>query len=334
MPPPQLPKVGKNLYNQGLGKGANNGGRVSQPESIVCYVCRREKPHTQYSGRQLAKHKGTIYQSFASGGGGKGKPSHRTTCKTCTADQTTELTCIVCGETNGLDHFARTQRKNPDTARCKACINKQANIAPDLEMPDSDDYASSDDEEDEVDFDTGNKEDRNTNTVLRAGTSYASSSIHTNTLTSANLNRLEQATGSAITPRPGVPQAADGWVTKTRQPPQQLQSETMTTMTYDSAPRNANGPQDPSSISNTETFDSRAPLRSIPPKSTGAELRKNGWAKVTKVPKKGQGQNGFGSDDGHDDAEGSVTSSASAWTDRKKTVRTDFDDDPWSRHYK
>ncbi|RVD81305.1 uncharacterized protein DFL_009173 [Arthrobotrys flagrans] len=311
-PPPQLPKVGKNLYNQGLGKGANSGGRVSQPESIVCFVCRREKPQSQYSGRQLAKHRGTIYQPFTSGG--KGKPQHRTTCKTCTADQTTELTCIVCGETNGLSHFAKTQRKNPDIARCKDCINKQAEIAPDLEMPDSDDYASSD-EEDGVDFDTGNKEDRNTNNVVRAGTSYAGSSIHTNTLTSDNLNRLEQTTGSAITPPPGAAQAADGWVTKPRQPPlqQQFQSETMTTMTYDSAPRNGNGP-----------------------KSTGTELRKNGWAKVSKLPKKGQVQSigDFGSDDGYDDAEGSVTSSASAWTDRKKTIRTDFDDDPWARRYK
>ncbi|KAK6499324.1 hypothetical protein TWF506_003952 [Arthrobotrys conoides] len=334
MPPPQLPKVGKNLYNQGLGKGANSGGRVSQPESIVCYVCRREKPQTQFSGRQLAKHKGTIYQPFTTGA--KGKPQHRTTCKTCTADQTTELTCIVCGETNGLDHFAKTQRKNPDTARCKNCINKQANIAPDLEMPDSDDDASSDDEEDEADFDTGNKEDRSTNTVLRAGTTYAGSSIHTNTLTSANLNRLEQATGSVITPHPGAVQAADGWVTKTRQPlpQQQIQSETMTTMTYDSAPRNANGTQVPSSVSNTETFDSRAPLRSVPPKGAGAELRKNGWARVAKAPKKGQNANGFGSDDGYDDAKGSVVSGGSEWTDRKKTVRTDFDDDPWSRHYK
>ncbi|KAK6351835.1 hypothetical protein TWF718_004981 [Orbilia javanica] len=324
MPPPQLPKVGKNLYNQGLGKGANSGGRVSQPDTIVCFVCRREKPHSQYSGRQLAKHRGTIYQPFAPTG--KGKSQHRTTCKTCTADQTTELTCIVCGETNGLDHFAKTQRKNPDTARCKNCISKQANIAPDLEMPDSDDCASSDDEEDEADFDTGHKEDRSTNTVVRAGgTSYAGSTIQTNTLTSANLGRLEQVTGSVVTPRPGAAQAADGWVTKTRQPQQQLQSETLTTMTYDSHPRGG-------SVSGNTEADSRAPLRSIPPKSAAADLRKNGWARANRIPRKAQGQS-LASDDGYDDAE-SITSSASTWTDRKKAVKTDFDDDPWSRHYK
>ncbi|KAK6510103.1 hypothetical protein TWF481_004816 [Arthrobotrys musiformis] len=332
MPPPQLPKVGKNLYNQGLGKGANSGGRVQQPENILCCVCHRLKPQSQFSTRQLTKHKGTLYQPT---GGKGGRPQHRTTCKTCTADQTTELTCIVCGETNGLDHFAKTQRKNPDTARCKNCINMQADIDPNLAVPDSDEYASSDDSEDEVDFDTGAKEHRNTNTVVRAGdTSYAASSIHSNTLTSANLNRLERATGPVITPRPGAAQAADGWVTKSRQPApqQQLQSETMTTMTYDSAPRHGNVPQPPSSVI---SGDSRTPLRSIPPKPA-TELRKNGWAKVNKIPKKGQAQgiNDMKSDDGYDDFDGSVTSSASTWTDRKKTIKTDFDDDPWSRHYK
>ncbi|KAK6517390.1 hypothetical protein TWF281_004047 [Arthrobotrys megalospora] len=331
MPPPQLPKMNKNLYNEGLSKGANSGGRVQAPETIVCFVCRRAKPQSQYSTRQLTKYKSTIYQPFAPGG--KVKAQHRATCKTCTPDQTTELTCIVCGETNGLQYFAKTQRKNPDTARCKVCINKQADTAPDLDVPDSDDYASSSDEEDEADFDTGNRESRNTNSVVRAGDStYAGSSINSNTLTSANLNRLDQATGSAVTPRPGAAQAADGWVTKTRQPPPQSQlvSETMTTMTYDSAPRNKNGPQ------SSSDSDSRAPLRSIPAKAAGTELRKNGWAKVNRIPRKAQGQSisDLKSDDGYGDAEGSVVSGASTWTDRKKNVKTDFDDDPWSRYYK
>ncbi|KAK6338365.1 hypothetical protein TWF730_002429 [Orbilia blumenaviensis] len=346
MPPPQLPRVGKNLYNEGLGKGANSGGRVQQPDSIVCFVCRRAKPASQYSTRQLSKHKGNLYQPLTHGS--KPKPrarDHRTTCKTCTPEQTTELTCIVCGETNGLDHFARTQRKNPDTARCKGCIKKQADTAPDLEAPDSDGYASSSDEADEADFDTGAKESVHANSVLRAGdTSYAGSSVNTNTLTSANLNRLERATGSVMAPRPGVPQEADGWVTKARAPQNklQLQSETMTTMTYDSAPQNRNGAQAPASVSNTFTIDSQAPLRPISAKPAGTETRKGGWARVDKIPKNAKrrgisdsnSEDDQDEDDEDDEEEESVLSGGSAWTERRKDVKTDFDSDPWSRVYK
>ncbi|KAF3911491.1 hypothetical protein ABW20_dc0106855 [Dactylellina cionopaga] len=312
MPPPQLPKVGKNLFNAGASKGSNAAaGRIGMPETIVCYVCKRAKPEGQYSGRQLQRWKNTIYQPYAPGGKVKGEA--RTTCKNCTPDQTTELTCIVCGETNSLKSFAKTQRKNPDTARCKNCINKQADTAPDLEVPDSDEYVSSE-SDDDADFDTGAK-DYKADNVVRAGesTTYAAS---TNSLTLNNLNRLENSTPTA----PAAKQPNDGWVTKGRN---QAPADTRSTYSYQS----------------TKT-EFPEPLRQIPPKQD-MEVRKSGWAKVEKIrqqPKARGGKSRYDDDDDDDDDdaddETASGSAASAWTDRKQNVKSDFDTDPWARYYR
>ncbi|KAJ6260327.1 hypothetical protein Dda_4552 [Drechslerella dactyloides] len=303
MPPPQLPRIDKNLYNQGASKGSN-----STAGSIVCFVCRREKPQSQYSTRQLTKWKATIYQPYAPGG--RVKAASRTTCKSCTPDQTTELTCIVCGETNGLGHFAKTQRKTPDAARCKVCINKQADTAPDLEVPDSDGYTSSDDDngDEDRDFDTGQVFDTK-DKVNRGGLVVNDTSSNAiNSLTSNNLDRLNNNSVGA---------SDGGWITKTARLAENQS-------TYSSGTRGGS---------------SRAPASSVVSRPA-SEFKKSGWAKPEKI-KKNQPQNGpaarrlrnlTGSDSDAED--GTVSFAGSEWTDRKADLKSDFDTDPWARAYK
>ncbi|KAK6535259.1 hypothetical protein TWF694_001727 [Orbilia ellipsospora] len=301
---PYLPKVDRNLYNKGSSTGSNvAGGKVNYPSLITCCVCHRQKPHSQYSARQLGKFKNSIYQPYAPGGRVKSDP--KSTCKACTPDQTTELTCIVCGETNGLDHFAKTQRKTPDKARCKNCIKQQADTAHDLEVPDSDEYVDSDDD-DEADFDTGVKPSKAAD-VVRGGesTTYAASdseAMAERSLTSGNLSRLEDATGPN-----------DGWVTKGRKPA--AMANTYDSMTYDSASKGR--PEN-------STANQRQP-----------EVRKNGWAKVEKIGKNVPKKNNVDYDSDDDDE--SVATSAtgtSGWTDKTQKLKTDFDTDPWARYYR
>ncbi|KAK6359496.1 hypothetical protein TWF696_000651 [Orbilia brochopaga] len=307
MPPPQLPRIDKNLYNQGATKGSNsNAGRISYPDTIVCFVCHREKPQSQYSTRQLTRWKATIYQPYAPGGRVKG--DSRTTCKSCTPDQTTELTCIVCGETNGLGHFAKTQRKTPDAARCKVCINRQADTAPDLEVPDSDDYVEDDDDDEDRDFDTG--QTLETKDKVNRGDSTFSDTVSNsiNSLTSTNLDRLNlNDTGDSD----------GGWVTKKRTP------ETASNYSY-----------------GTRGESSRAPLSTIASRQT--EYKKSGWAKPEKIrrnqPLSAAAARRLKNNAGRDsdsDADGeSVSHSGSEWTDRKANLQSDFDTDPWARAYK
>ena len=74
----------------------------------------------------------------------------KTTCRTCTPQQTTELNCCICNKTKGLTSFAKNQRKNPDTARCINCVNYCLDTEPDYEPPNTDEYSES--ESDDVCF--------------------------------------------------------------------------------------------------------------------------------------------------------------------------------------
>ncbi|KAF3905879.1 hypothetical protein AA313_de0208920 [Arthrobotrys entomopaga] len=284
---PYLPKVDRNLYNKGSSTGSNGaGGRVNYPAVIRCCVCKRDKPHSQYSARQLGKFKASIYQPYAPGGRVRSDP--KTTCKACTPDQTTELTCIVCGETNGLDHFAKTQRKTPD---------KAADTAPDLEVPDSDEYVESDPEE--GDFDTGAKPSK-ANDVVRGGESTTYAASNSDILTSSNLNRLEEAANPN-----------DGWVTKGRKP---VGTNTYDSMTYDSASKGRPG---------NSAASQRQP-----------EVRKNGWAKPQKIRQNASGKNNTNYDSDDDESVATSATSTTGWTDKSQKLKTDFDTDPWARYYK
>ncbi|EEH35230.2 hypothetical protein PAAG_06277 [Paracoccidioides lutzii Pb01] len=44
------------------------------------------------------------------------------TCFNCATNQVVELTCCVCDTTMALEFFSKTQRHDPDSARCKNCV--------------------------------------------------------------------------------------------------------------------------------------------------------------------------------------------------------------------
>jgi hypothetical protein len=152
MPPPRLPPVGRNLVNQRNSKNSDatvtNGGRV--PTLITCHVCKKAKPHSQYAKRQILKFQSTIYNPYAPAGRTLTDP--KTTCRTCTPQQVTELTCCICTKTKGLTHFAKNQRKNPDVARCMRCVRMHLDTEPDYATSGSDDCSDTEDD-DEGDFD-------------------------------------------------------------------------------------------------------------------------------------------------------------------------------------
>ncbi|KAI5855997.1 Stc1 domain-containing protein [Tricharina praecox] len=152
MPPSYLPPVGRNLVNQrqkGVNVG-NSGGGV--PNEITCYVCKKKKPKSQYANRQIQRFADTICNVYAPAGRTLTDP--KTTCKTCTPQQVTELTCCNCEKTKGLTHFAKNQRKNPDAARCMKCVQRGLGAGSGDEFSDGDDDTDQDDSERELsDFD-------------------------------------------------------------------------------------------------------------------------------------------------------------------------------------
>lgn len=132
---------------------------------IICHICKKAKPHSQYAKRQIQKFKDTIHNPYAPAGRCLTDP--KTTCKTCTPQQVTELTCCVCSKTKGLTYFAKNQRKNPDIARCIKCVRMHLDAEPDVDPVDSDEYSESEDDG-EGDFDDPDDDDGTQATTKRS----------------------------------------------------------------------------------------------------------------------------------------------------------------------
>lgn len=69
------------------------------------------KQQSFFSNRQLNE----VREEFARNGE-RAFAKCKSTCRTCTAGQVTELHCVMCDLTKGLEDFAKTQRRNPDGA--------------------------------------------------------------------------------------------------------------------------------------------------------------------------------------------------------------------------
>lgn len=65
-------------------------------------------------------------------------------CSNCTAAPPVELKCTGCNKTRSLDKFSATQRRDPDTARCRKCISEIENVRPGQQDP----YQADDSDED------------------------------------------------------------------------------------------------------------------------------------------------------------------------------------------
>ncbi|KAL8716571.1 MAG: hypothetical protein Q9225_006110 [Loekoesia sp. 1 TL-2023] len=96
---------------------------IKLPDKTRCNGCHKLKALSLFSNKQLID----LRQRIAGRQGEKAKAptAEIITCRTCTSGQVQELTCFICGETKGLEAFGKTQRKNPDTARCILCVHEQ-----------------------------------------------------------------------------------------------------------------------------------------------------------------------------------------------------------------
>ncbi|KAF0424063.1 Stc1 domain-containing protein [Gigaspora rosea] len=116
-----------------------NSQEPKLPSVLFCYGCEKEKPIHSFSKTQITKAMSNIHNRYAPKG--RTTKRHHTTCKQCTPQQNTSLTCMVCTKTMPLDKFAKAQRKNAEKARCIECMKKQQ----DEDTDDSEDYDESED---------------------------------------------------------------------------------------------------------------------------------------------------------------------------------------------
>lgn len=56
-------------------------------------------------------------------------------CSNCTAAPPTELKCNGCNKTRSLERFSSTQRRDPDSARCRKCTSEIENVKPRQQDP-------------------------------------------------------------------------------------------------------------------------------------------------------------------------------------------------------
>jgi len=136
-------QINRNLVNK-RGKTANSNGL---PGKIRCRLCKTEKSTIHdFSKTQLRPYQPSVHNPNPK------IDNIKAACKSCTGQQTTELTCLRCDNTKPLDKFAKRQRKDPERATCELCMQKIGDTEPDVPMPDSDDYSEEESEE-ESDFD-------------------------------------------------------------------------------------------------------------------------------------------------------------------------------------
>jgi hypothetical protein len=88
--------------------------RIVVPEKVKCKACKKVRPNQSYSNKQLQDLRQHLYTTGALSLASPGVVK----CRGCVGGQTSELMCIICDETKGLDDFAKTQRRTPDEAVC------------------------------------------------------------------------------------------------------------------------------------------------------------------------------------------------------------------------
>lgn len=59
-----------------------------------------------------------------------GKITKAINCRKCMGQRVVEIECIMCNKTKGIEEFAKSQRKNSDTAKCFKCMEEQVRQEP------------------------------------------------------------------------------------------------------------------------------------------------------------------------------------------------------------
>jgi hypothetical protein len=107
---------------------------IALPAKIKCGRCQKNLPQVKFSMKQLTDARWQIKNSS--------KVYKPINCHNCTGQQVVEVECTMCGKTKGLEDFAKSQRRNPDTAKCFKCVEAQlANEAFDEEKYEDPDKA-------------------------------------------------------------------------------------------------------------------------------------------------------------------------------------------------
>ncbi|KAF2131205.1 hypothetical protein P153DRAFT_430422 [Dothidotthia symphoricarpi CBS 119687] len=94
---------------------------VPLPEKIKCGRCNKNFNHANFSTKQLTDARFQIRN--------QGRIVKNPNCQRCTGKQVVEIECIMCHKTQGLEAFARVQRKNPSDAKCYKCMDEQVALA-------------------------------------------------------------------------------------------------------------------------------------------------------------------------------------------------------------
>ncbi|KAF2116564.1 Stc1 domain-containing protein [Lophiotrema nucula] len=102
---------------------------VPLPAKLKCDRCEYYYGPQSYSEIQL----NTARAALKNGGT---RATYKIKCRRCTGGQPVEVPCKMCGQTKGLEEFAKSQRAKPDNAECMACVEKR--LA--LEAVNEDDY--------------------------------------------------------------------------------------------------------------------------------------------------------------------------------------------------
>ncbi|OQO08480.1 hypothetical protein B0A48_06350 [Cryoendolithus antarcticus] len=110
----------KNNYSNYLARVAVSTN-IPIPDKIKCCRCDKVKPPASYATLR----QNDMKQKMAQTPGFNPVTTGFVPCVMCTGGQVTELECHMCRKWMGLDKFAKTQRKNPDRAKCLKCIQEQ-----------------------------------------------------------------------------------------------------------------------------------------------------------------------------------------------------------------
>ncbi|WEW57237.1 hypothetical protein PRK78_002702 [Emydomyces testavorans] len=86
--------------------------------AVKCKVCKKIRSQNAFSKRQLEELRKAMLKCGTTGLDGPGYAG----CRNCISHQTVELTCCVCDKTKPLEYFSKTQRRDPDNARCTNCV--------------------------------------------------------------------------------------------------------------------------------------------------------------------------------------------------------------------
>ncbi|KAF1963208.1 hypothetical protein CC80DRAFT_107893 [Byssothecium circinans] len=111
-----MPRKQAHFYDPVTIKSLQN---VPLPPKIKCGRCTKWLGHPQYSTKQLTDARFAIMNH-----GHNARFSIN--CTPCTGNgQPVEIECSYCGKTKGLEEFAKSQRRKPDSAKCYKCTDEQ-----------------------------------------------------------------------------------------------------------------------------------------------------------------------------------------------------------------